>query len=231
MKRLVFVLLGVYAWLLFGVINRLRSEGRENLVGLPAKGVLFVSNHLTYYMDVLGIHSAIASARCSPIDGFRHNLNVRFVAAFETLNERGFWPRVFNFAGAVLIRRTWRDGDRDVQRPLDVDDIRKVREALDRGWLITFPQGTTTRGAPVRKGTARIIRDCNPVVVPVFVDGFDRAFDRKGFRLLERNVDLVVRFGAPLDIRAEDSVERIVEILTAALMPGDARMAIRVLTR
>jgi len=217
MKRLLFVLLGLYAWALFGRVHRLRSVGRERLADLPPTGVLFVSNHLTYYMDVLAIHSAIANERCTPLDGFRHNLDVRFVAAFETLNDRGLAPRIFNYAGAVLIRRSWRDGDRDVQRPVDPADIRRVTDALRRGWLITFPTGTTTAGAPVRKGTAHIIRECRPVVVPVLLEGFDRAFHRQGFRPISRGVDLVVRFGAPLAIRPEASVDRIVEILTEAL--------------
>jgi 1-acyl-sn-glycerol-3-phosphate acyltransferase len=230
MKRFVFVLLGVYAWMLFRVINRLRGEGRENLSGLPSSNVLFVSNHLTYYMDVLGIHSAIASARCTPLDGFRHNLEIGFVAAVETLNERGVLPRIFKFAGAVLIRRSWRDGDRDLQRPVDPRDVERVTEALRRGWLITFPTGTTTAGAPVRKGTAHIIRESMPIVVPVHVEGFDCAFSRKGFRCIGRGVDLVVRFGAPLSIAPEDSVDRIVEILTSAMPSpaveaGDARAA------
>jgi 1-acyl-sn-glycerol-3-phosphate acyltransferase len=223
MKRLVFVLLGVYAWALFRVINRLRSEGRENLADLPSTNVLLVSNHQTYYMDVLGIHSAIASESCGPLDGFRHNLAIGFVAAVETLNERGLLPRIFKFAGAVLVRRSWRDGERDVQRPVDPRDIGRVVDALRRGWLITFPQGTTTENAPVRRGTAHVIHETMPVVVPVLVEGFDRAFSRKGLRCIARGVDLVVRFGKPLSIAPEDSADRIVEILTVAMsLPADA---------
>jgi 1-acyl-sn-glycerol-3-phosphate acyltransferase len=171
-------------------------------------------------MDVLAIHQAIASPRCSPLDGFRANVNLRFVAAYETLNERGLMPRIFNYAGAVLIRRTWRDGDRDLQRPVNPEDIRRVGTALRNGWLLTFPQGTTTPQAPVRKGTAHIIREHMPVVVPILLDGFDRAFSKKGFEAIEKGVDLVVKFGAPLAIRADDTIERILEILTAATSAG-----------
>jgi 1-acyl-sn-glycerol-3-phosphate acyltransferase len=220
-KRLLFGVLGVYDWVRFGVLNRLVCEGREHLVGLPSKGVLFVSNHLTYYMDVLAIHHAIAGPRCSPLDGFRANLDVSFIAAVETLNERGLVPRIFNYTGAVTIRRTWREGDRDVKRAVDPGDLERIGAALRRGWLITFPQGTTTEGAPVRKGTAHIIREHHPIVVPILLRGFDRAFSRKGFRRIASGVDLSVRFGAPLAIASGDSVERIVEILTAALVtPG-----------
>jgi 1-acyl-sn-glycerol-3-phosphate acyltransferase len=220
-KRLLFGALGVVDWVRFGVLNRLSYEGREHLAGLPPTGVLLVANHLTYYMDVLAIHHAIAGDRCSPLDGFRANLDVGFVAAFETLNERGLVPRLFNYTGAVLVRRTWREGERDVTRPIDPADLARIGEALRRGWLITFPQGTTTPGAPVRKGTAHLIREHRPIVVPVRLEGFDRAFDRRGFRRIGRGVALAVRFDAPLRIGAEDSVERIVEILTAAIAPPE----------
>jgi 1-acyl-sn-glycerol-3-phosphate acyltransferase len=221
MKRLLFGFLGLIDWFRFGVFNRISYYGRENLAGLPPTGVLLVSNHLTYYMDVLAIHHALAGDRCSPLDGFRANLDVGFIAAFETLNERGLIPRLFNYTGAVLVRRTWREGERDVKRPIDPADLARIGNMLRKGWLITFPQGTTTPGAPVRKGTAHLIREHHPVVVPVRLVGFDRAFDRKGFRRTGSGVVLSVRFGAPLDIGPDDSVERIVEILTEAIATRD----------
>ena len=224
-KRLMFVALGLFDWVRFAVFNRITYAGREHLAGLPPTGVLLVANHLTYYVDVLAIHHAIAGGRCSPFDGFRANLDVGFIAAFETLNERGLVPRLFNYCGAVLVRRTWREGDREVKRPIDPADLERIGEALRRGWLITFPQGTTTPGAPVRKGTAHLIREHHPIVVPVRVDGFDRAFDRKGLRRIGRDIPLSVRFGAPLEIGPDASVERIIEILTEALIPAEKSRA------
>jgi 1-acyl-sn-glycerol-3-phosphate acyltransferase len=219
--RFTFGVLGFVDWVRFAVFNRLIVEGREHLAGLPPTGVLLVSNHLTYYMDVLAIHHALTSEVCTPLDGFRANLDVRFVAAFETLNERGLVPRIFNYTGAVLTRRTWRDGERAVKRQVDPEDLQRIRTALGSGWLITFPQGTTTPGAPVRKGTAHFIRECHPIVIPVVLSGFDRAFERKGFRRIGRNVELKVRFGPQLAIRRDDSVERIQEILTKAIAPSE----------
>jgi 1-acyl-sn-glycerol-3-phosphate acyltransferase len=222
LKRFLFGALGAYDWLRFAVVNRLRIDGREHLAGLPSMGVLFVSNHLTYYMDVLAIHHALAGSRCRPWDGFRANLNVRFVAAVETLNDRGLIPRVFKYTGAVPIRRTWKDGGDHVKRAVDPADLQRIGSALRRGWLITFPQGTTTAGAPVRKGTAHIIREHMPIVVPVRLDGFDLAFSRKGFRGIASGIDLGVRFGAPLSFRADDTIERIVDVLTSAVAPVTA---------
>jgi 1-acyl-sn-glycerol-3-phosphate acyltransferase len=217
MKRFLFVALGAYDWLRFAAVNRLNVDGREHLAGLPSKGVLFVSNHLTYYMDVLAIHHGLTASRCMPWDGFRANLNVRFVAAVETLNDRGLIPRIFKYTGAVQIRRTWKEGGEHVRRAVDPADLQRIGSALRRGWLITFPQGTTTAGAPVRKGTAHIIREHLPIVVPVRLDGFDRAFSRKGFRRIASGVDLGVRFGAPLSFAADDTIENIVDVLTSAV--------------
>jgi 1-acyl-sn-glycerol-3-phosphate acyltransferase len=221
LQRMVFLILGFIGWIRFGLLNTFSSEGREHLLGLPSKGVLFVSNHLTYYIDVLAIHHALTSARCAPLDGLRASLKVRFVAAFETLNERGLLPRLFNHTGAVLVRRTWRHGEQEVQRPVNPGDLDRIGAALDDGWLITFPQGTTTPGAPVRKGTAHIIRAHRPIVVPILLGGFDRAFARKGFRSLMRGVQLSVRFGAPLRIGPDDSAEHIQALLTRCVLDGD----------
>lgn len=218
-KRLLFGALGAWDWVRFGVLNRLTYEGREHLAGLPSTGVLFVSNHLTYYIDVLAIHHALAGPRCSPLDGFRANLDVAFVAAFETLNQRGLLPRLFNHTGAIAVKRTWRQGDQAVQRPVDPSDLAKIGDALHKGWLITFPQGTTAPGAPVRRGTAHLIREHHPIVVPVRLAGFDRAFAKKGLTRIGRGVPLSVRFGAPLAIAADDSVDTIVAKLTEALAP------------
>jgi len=220
-RRLVYVLLGVINWVRFALLNTITFSGREHLVGLPPTGVLLVANHLTYYVDVFAIHHAIAAETCGPFGGFRAKSDCDFIAAFETLHERGLIPRLFKRCGAVMVRRSWRDGDREVNRPIDPDDLERIGDALRRGWLITFPQGTTTPGAPVRKGTAHLIREYRPIVVPVRVDGFDRAFHRKGLRRIGRNVSLSVRFGAPLDIKPDDSVERIVEVLTAAILPTE----------
>ena len=80
----------------------------------------------------------------------------------------------------------------------------------------------STPGAPVRKGTAHIIREYQPVVVPITLSGFDRAFERKGLRRIGRDVELKIRFDRPLTIEPDDSVERIHEILTDAIVPSDA---------
>lgn len=223
-KRLLFWLIAPIDWVRFSLFNRLEYEGREHLEGLPSSGVLFVSNHLTYYIDVLAISHALAGPRCSPFDGFRARMNVGFVAAVEALNSRGLLPRMFNYTGAVPIKRTWREGDRDVQRPVDPGDLKRINDAIRNGWLVTFPQGTTQPGAPVRKGTAHMILLHRPIVVPIVLSGFDRAFSKKGFRRIARGVELGVRFKAPIAIAPDATVERVVEIIAEAIEQTPERL-------
>lgn len=218
LRRFLFSIVGFWNWILFGLFNRFRAEGREHLEGLPESGVLFVSNHLTYYMDVPAIHHALRGARCTPLGGLlARKIGMSFVAARETLTTRGFLPKLFTFTGAVLIRRTWREGGREVQRAVDPADLQKMGDALARDWLITFPQGTTKPEAPVRKGVGHLIRQHRPIVVPVRLEGFDEAFVKSGFRSLRRGVDLSVRFGAPLRFAADASVDEIVEKVAEAI--------------
>lgn len=40
------------------------------------------------------------------------------------------------------IKRTWRGSGQEVNRQVDMNDISNIGEALNNGWVITFPQGT-----------------------------------------------------------------------------------------
>ena len=54
---------------------------------------------------------------------------------------------------------------------LGVEVETNIKKALDDGWVITFPQGTTTPFKPIRRGTAHIIKTYKPIVVPIVIDG------------------------------------------------------------
>ena len=89
-------------------------------------------------------------------------------------------------------------------------DISNIGLALDDGWVITFPQGTTTPFKPLRKGTAHIIKQYKPVVVPIVIDGFRRSFDRKGIRIKKRGILQTMEIKKPLKIDYEnESIESI----------------------
>ena len=87
----------------------------------------------------------------------------------------------------------------------------------DRGWVINFPQGTTKAFAPGRKGTVRIIQDTDPIVIPVVLDGFRRAFDKKGLVPKKKGVKLSVTFKQPLKIdfskTKEEQMQQVMEAI------------------
>lgn len=96
-----------------------------------------------------------------------------------------------------------------MRRGLDPSDTRKITRALDNNWVITFPQGTTKPFAPGRKGTALIIKQTKPVVVPVVINGFWRAFNKKGLKFKKKGVTLSVNFKEPLVIDFDAPAEEI----------------------
>ena len=161
-------------WLIrvFGVIshrryqgfNELQIEGSENIANLPECKVLFVSNHQTYFADVVAmfhVFNASLSGRQDTLKNlgylWKPKLNIYFVAAKETMRS-GLLPRILAYAGSISIERTWRSKGKDVNRQVKMGDISKIGTALDDGWVITFPQGTTTPFKPIRRGTAHIIK-------------------------------------------------------------------------
>jgi 1-acyl-sn-glycerol-3-phosphate acyltransferase len=83
--------------------------------------------------------------------------------------------------------------------------------------VITFPQGTTKAFAPGRKGTALIIKQTKPIVVPVVINGFWRAFNKKGLNFKKKGVQLGVTFKEPLAIDYEAPAEQILEQIMDAI--------------
>ena len=106
----------------------------------------------------------------------------------------------------------------DVNRQVKMSDISNIGKALDDGWVITFPQGTTTPFKPIRKGTAHIIKRYKPVVVPIVIDGFSRSFDKKGLRVKKKNILQSFEIKEPLVIDYEnESTEDIVKRIEFAI--------------
>ena len=107
---------------------------------------------------------------------------------------------------------------KDVNRQVKMSDISNIKKALDDGWVITFPQGTTTPFKPIRKGTAHIIKHYKPVVVPIVIDGFRRSFDKKGLRIKKKNILQSMEIKAPLEIDYEnDTLDHIVSKIEFAI--------------
>lgn len=222
-RKMVYAMVGMASYPGLAMVNKLEISGTEHLRDLPRRNVLFVSNHQTYFADVitfLHIFCAVKWRKENKL-GLPYYLlnpfsNVYFVAAEETM--KGSWiSRLFSMAGALTVKRTWRAEGQEVQRSLDPKDTQKIHHALDRSWVITFPQGTTKPFAPGRRGTAHIIKELQPVVVPVVINGFWRAFNKKGLQFKKKGSLLTVRFKEPLDIDYNDSVDNILEKVMDAI--------------
>ncbi|MDG1684806.1 MAG: lysophospholipid acyltransferase family protein [Flavobacteriaceae bacterium] len=204
--------------------NELKIEGSENIVNLPEQKVLFVSNHQTYFADVVAMFHVFNASLSGRQDSLKNlgylwkpKLNIYFVAAKETM-QSGLLPRILAYAGSISIERTWRAKGKDVNRQVKMGDISKIGIALNDGWVITFPQGTTTPFKPIRRGTAHIIKTYKPIVVPIVIDGFRRSFDKKGIFIKKRGILQSMEIKKPLDINYDkESIDDIVEKLQFAI--------------
>ena len=205
-KKWLIRILGVLTHQRFRGFNELQIEGSEIIKTLPDKNVLFISNHQTYFADVVAmfhVFNASLSGRTDSIKnvGYLWNpkLNIYYVAAKETMRA-GLLPKILAYVGSISIERTWRAEGQDVNRQVKMSDISNIGKALEDGWVITFPQGTTTPFKPIRKGTAHIIKRYKPVVVPIVIDGFRRSFDKKGLRIKKKNILQTFEIKEPLVI-------------------------------
>ena len=223
-KKWLIRILGFLSHQRFNRFNKLKIEGSEVIKSLPDNNVLFVSNHQTYFADVFAmfhVFNASLSGRDDSIKNVMYlwqpKLNIYFIAAKETMKD-GIFPRILAYVGSVSIDRTWRSKGEEINRQVKMSDISKIGTALNDGWVITFPQGTTTPFKPIRKGTAHIIKKYKPVVIPVVIDGFRRSFDKKGIRIKKRNILQSMEIKNPLDIDYDnESVESIVEKIEIAI--------------
>jgi 1-acyl-sn-glycerol-3-phosphate acyltransferase len=222
-KKLVYTVIGSLSYPGLAIINKLQINGMEKLKNLPKKNVLFVSNHQTYFAEVicyLHIFSALSWGKKRKL-GFPFYLlwpytRVKFVSAEETM-KKNWLSKIFSLAGSIMIKRVWVDDSKEVRKGLDPSDTRKITRALEKNWIITFPQGTTTPFAQGRKGTAFIIKHDKPIVIPVVIDGFSTAFDKKGLKLMKKGTKLSVTFKDPMQINYEDPTEKILEEIMDAI--------------
>jgi len=148
-RKVVFMVVGVASYPGLALFNRLRISGAEHLKGLPKERVLFVSNHQTYFADVITFFQIFCAIKWGKKDrlGIPYYLlnpftRVNYVAAVETMKDN-LLSRLFLLAGGITVKRTWRAEGKDVRRGLDPSDTRKIVRALEKNWVITFPQGTT----------------------------------------------------------------------------------------
>ena len=223
-KKWLIRILGFLSHTRFNRFNKLKIEGSDVLRSIPKNNVLFVSNHQTYFADVVAMFHVFNASLSGRDDSIKYvtylwqpKLNIYYIAAKETMKD-GLFPRILAYVGSVSIDRTWRSKGEDVNRQVKMSDVSKIGIALNDGWVITFPQGTTTPFKPIRKGTAHIIKKYKPTVVPIVIDGFRRSFDKKGIRIKKRNILQSMEIKQPLEIDYEnESIDSIVEKLEYAI--------------
>ena len=121
---------------------------------------MFVSNHQTYFADVitfLHIFCAVKWRKQNKLGIPFYLLNpftrVYYVAAAETMKS-SFISRIFRWAGAITVKRTWRAEGKEVRRGLDPGDTRKIGRALEKNWVITFPAGNHKAICSRKKGNS-----------------------------------------------------------------------------
>lgn len=223
-KKYLIRIFGIISHRRFRGTNHLIIEGSEIINNLPDKNVLFVSNHQTYFADVtamIHVFNASLNGRWNSLKKRSYlkkiKLNIYFIAAKETMNS-GIIPKILSYAGAIPISRTWREKGKDIKRKVNKEEITNVQKALQNGWLITFPQGTTKPWSPIRKGTAHIIKENKPLVVPIVIDRFRRSFDKTGLRIKKKGTKQHLKIKNPLDIDYNsETLDSIVEKISLAI--------------
>ena len=218
-KRLIIAIVGLITHRTFRS-QRFQIIGSKYLNNIPEKNVLFVSNHQTYFYDVIAMLHVFNSSAKGRIDTVKKpkyllspKTNLYYIASFETMKE-SFITKLLTYAGAVLVQRSWRESGEDVNREIRSEDPNKIRLALEDGWVITFPRGTTDNSKPVRKGTAHIIKDNNPTVIPVKISGFNEVFQRNGLKVINRKLPFSIEISKPI---SSDIYSRSIDDITLEL--------------
>jgi len=178
----------------FRRLNDVKAEGDELLKELPRQNVVFLSNHQTYFTEAIAFFDLFYILHGMPYE----DPHLRFSAATETM-KKNFLTQVLTYAGGVTFRRSFREAGKEVNRPVDLEGVGKIEEAIATGWLLHFPTGTTQKNAPIRPGVAQLLHRTKAIAVPVRVDGFRELLLHKQYpgRTGKR---ATIRFFPPMDL-------------------------------
>ena len=113
-KKWLIRILGALTHRRFRGFNELQIEGSEIIKNLPETNVLFISNHQTYFADVISMFHVFNASLSNREDSIKNvgylwhpKLNIYYVAAKETMNS-GLLPKIMAYVGSISIERTWR---------------------------------------------------------------------------------------------------------------------------
>ena len=195
--------------------KRFNIQGTTILNEIPKHNVLFISNHQTYFYDVIAmlhVFNASLNGRRDSLKNILYLLkpksNIYFIAALETM-KASVISKILSYAGSILIKRTWREAGKEITRNIRGEDFDNIIKALNDGWVITFPRGTTDNSKPVRSGTAHIIKANNPVVIPVKIDGLSDVFERNSLKIKNKTMPFSIKFGNALKFNDDESIKSI----------------------
>ena len=111
-RKIVYFIVGAISYPGLAIINKLKISGTEHIKDLPKSRVLFVSNHQTYFADVitfLHIFCAVKWGKMNRLGVPYYLLNpftrVNYVAAEETM-KGSLISRLFLLAGGLTVKRT-----------------------------------------------------------------------------------------------------------------------------
>jgi len=137
-RSIIYGIVGLFTYPGLALFNEMKIEGTEHLEDLPKQNVLFVSNHQTYFADVITFVHIFCAVKWKKFNrlGIPYYLlnpftNVYFIAAEETMNDN-WLTKLFKLGGALTVKRTWRAEGQDVQRDRDVVDTQKIDKALKK---------------------------------------------------------------------------------------------------
>ncbi len=180
----------------FRWLNSVKAEGVDVLKAIPRKNVIFLSNHQTYFTEAIAFYDLLYIVLDMPYE----DPHLRFSAATETM-KKNLLTQILTYAGGVTFRRSFREAGREVNRPVDLEGVGKIEEAIATGWLLHFPTGTTQHHAPIRPGIAQLLHRTKPIAVPVRVDGFRDLLLHKQFPG-RTGKSATIRFFPPMDLDA-----------------------------
>ena len=183
--------------------KRFNIQGTTILNEIPKHNVLFISNHQTYFYDVIAmlhVFNASVNGRRDSLKNILYLLkpksNIYFIAALETM-KASVIPKILSYAGSILIKRTWREAGKEINRNIRGEDFDNIIKALNDD------------SKPVRSGTAHIIKGTNPIVIPVKIDGFGDVFERNSLKIKNKTKPFSIKFGNALKFHDDESIESI----------------------
>jgi len=109
LKKLLIRYLGILTHQRYKGFNTLDIEGSEIIKDLPGENVLFVSNHQTYFADVVAMFHVFNASLSGRVDSIKNvgyiwhpKLNIYYVAAAETMKQ-SLLAKILAYAGSISI--------------------------------------------------------------------------------------------------------------------------------